>query len=88
MVVVTSDGGEETGGCVSGVEGEEMRVSVGRQVGEGIWAEVEVDWEWAGSSGKGNEHVLVLWQIGLEVYLCLMKPCNAWAIAVMDEAQV
>ena len=36
MVVVTSDGGEKTGGCVSGVEGEEMRVSVGRKVGEGI----------------------------------------------------
>ncbi len=52
MVVVTSDGGEETGGCVSGVEGEEMRVSVGR-VREGIWAEVEVDWEWARSGGKG-----------------------------------
>ena len=43
MVVVISDGGGEAGGFVSGVEGEEMRVSVGRQVGEGIWAEAKVD---------------------------------------------
>ena len=48
MVVVTSDGGGGTAGFVSGVEGEEMRVSVG----EGIWAEVEVDCVWAGSGDK------------------------------------
>ena len=53
MVVVPLDGGGETGGCVSGVKGEEIRDSVGRQAGEGIWAEAEVDWEWAGSSVKG-----------------------------------
>jgi hypothetical protein len=32
----------------------EVRLSVGRHVGEGIWAESGdgVDWEWAGSVGK------------------------------------
>jgi hypothetical protein len=36
------------------VSGVEVRVSVGRHVGEGIWAEsgAGVDWEWAGSVGK------------------------------------
>uniref|UniRef100_A0A2N9G6E3 Uncharacterized protein n=1 Tax=Fagus sylvatica TaxID=28930 RepID=A0A2N9G6E3_FAGSY len=53
MVVVPLDGGGETGGCVSGVGGEEIRDSVGRQAGEGIWAEAKVDWEWAGSGVKG-----------------------------------
>ena len=32
--------------------------------------------------------VLVLWQIRLKVYLCWIKPCSAWAVEVMEEAQV
>jgi hypothetical protein len=38
---------------VSGVKGEDIRDSVCRQSGEGIWAEARVVWEWAVSGVKG-----------------------------------
>jgi hypothetical protein len=74
MVVGPSDGGGETVGCVSGVGGEESRDSVGRQAGEGIWAEVQVDWEWAGSSVKG-------------IWACAgVVADRAGGVALLDEA--